>query len=397
MRHAVLVMMVFVISIASNQRVTPPGYLEVEPLAGDGVYSLLRRYELDRFTCNHSEFYKINKLKKNSKLFPGKKYKLPVLLYTYDGKSIRTSLGKPDLQLALRIQAYNTEMLERNLRTKTFQSSKILWVPYHELNCPAPTIPKVEIPDPEVTDAAAKPRHYAIFGSDYAYTPLESNRLKGKVYYVVSGHGGPDPGAQGKHGKRTLCEDEYAYDVSLRLVRNLIAHGATAYMITRDHDDGIRSGNVLKCDSDEVAYGNLKMPVSQKARLFQRSDAINDLYEKHRKQGVVEQRGIEIHIDSRSYSMRTDVFFYYKSGSKEGQALATSIQKTFVEKYKKYRRGSAYQGTTSTRDLHMLRETKPTMVYIELANIKNRFDQQRIVLESNRQALANWLFEGICR
>jgi N-acetylmuramoyl-L-alanine amidase len=43
----------------------------------------------------------------------------------------------------------------------------------------------------------------------------------------------------------------------------------------------------------------------------------------------------------------------------------------------------------------MLRKTNPPTVYVELANIKNPTDQQRIVLEKNRQYLAEWLFEGL--
>jgi len=45
--------------------------------------------------------------------------------------------------------------------------------------------------------------------------------------------------------------------------------------------------------------------------------------------------------------------------------------------------------------LHMLRETKPTSIYIELGNITNPKDQKRIIWTNNRQALANWLYEGI--
>ena len=66
-------------------------------------------------------------------------------------------------------------------------------------------------------------------------------------------------------------------------------------------------------------------------------------------------------------------------------------------KYAKYRKSGSYRGTVTPRDLHMLRETIPTSVYIELGNIRNSFDQLRIVPESNRQALANWLSEGIRR
>ena len=56
-----------------------------------------------------------------------------------------------------------------------------------------------------------------LFGKKLADVPVTSNRLQGACFYVVSGHGGPDPGAIGKIGKVELHEDEYAYDVALRL------------------------------------------------------------------------------------------------------------------------------------------------------------------------------------
>ncbi|MBK7872679.1 MAG: N-acetylmuramoyl-L-alanine amidase [Saprospiraceae bacterium] len=82
-----------------------------------------------------------------------------------------------------------------------------------------------------------------------------SNKLKGKIFYLSSGHGGPDPGATTRRAGRTICEDEYAYDVALRLCRLLVSHGATAYMIVRDPNDGIRSEELLKCDQDEIVWG----------------------------------------------------------------------------------------------------------------------------------------------
>ena len=59
------------------------------------------------------------------------------------------------------------------------------------------------------------------------------------------------------------------------------------------------------------------------------------------------------------------------------------------------KRNRTYHGTVTGRDLHMLRETKPLSLYVELGNIRNGADQQRILKPANREALANWLFEGI--
>ena len=94
-------------------------------------------------------------------------------------------------------------------------------------------------------------RTYEIFGDKYKKVDILSSELKGKVYYIISGHGGPDPGARCQKEGVFLCEDEYAYDISLRLARNLIKKGARVYIIVRDND-GIRDERLLACDYEKV-------------------------------------------------------------------------------------------------------------------------------------------------
>ena len=47
--------------------------------------------------------------------------------------------------------------------------------------------------------AKKKPRtgKEALFGKEYATYQITSNELSGACFYLVSGHGGPDPGAIG--------------------------------------------------------------------------------------------------------------------------------------------------------------------------------------------------------
>lgn len=398
-----------------------PEFHRVAAQSGDGIFSLLRRYELSKHACNLEKFYELNHIKKNAALQVGKKYYIPVLLYAYNGKSIRSTIEINEWQRAVRIQKYNERMLAEKNRRMTFQKSKILWVPYHELNCASDVkTAEEQLPEPKEIEALEEKevsskrrrsskdkidyantiggaRQFPIFGKKYAKTPLLSDKLKGQVFYIVSGHGGPDPGAMTKRSGNQLCEDEYAYDVALRLCRKLVANGATAYMITRDPNDGIRDSKYLGCDYDEVLWGNVKMYRQHKPRLFQRSNIINELHEKHLKQGVKKQKLIAIHIDSRSKSTQTDLFFYYYPTDQEGKELAYQLHKTMKGKYKKYRSNGKYSGTVSGRDLHMLRETQPSSVYIELGNIANAHDQQRIIIQSNRDALAKWLYEGLIK
>ncbi len=383
----------------------PQNFLAAEAKFGERGTQLLKRFDLDESICNERKFLEINDLTEiNAKLTGGKFYKLPIIVMLYNGKSIRSTAGLTDWKVAKRIEKYNRAALASGLRNDDFTVSKKLWVPFYELEKCAEKKPKynggaqnIDLSEVEPV-SSSDARSYPIFGKTYAKTPLLSKRLKGRVFYVVSGHGGPDTGAQGKRSGRTLCEDEYAYDVSLRLLRLLISHGATAYMIVRDPNDGIRDDSFLACDYDEVVYGNLEIPRPQKERLQQRSDLINTLVEKHLARGIENQTFVEIHVDSRNEKTETDVFFYYRPESEISKKLALRMQGVFESKYKSKQNGREYTGTVTSRYLHMLTETTvPKAVYVELANIQNDWDQQRLVLVNNRKALANWLFEGLTR
>lgn len=307
---------------------------EVVAEKGDGIYSLLKRYGYS-VSDNIDNFIALNKdnLGTNNSLFAGVKYKLP------------------------------------------------------DNNDPA-----------ETTVAPAKANgktvRYDIFGDKYADVEITSDDLKGAVYYLMSGHGGPDPGAMGKYQGHTVCEDEYAYDVTLRLARNLIQEGASVYIITRDPNDGIRDDSFLGIDNDEVCYPNLTIPLNQTKRLRQRSNAVNKLYTQHRGEF---QRMIVIHVDSRSKGENIDVFFYHDIRSETGKKAATILKNTFQEKYQEHQPGRGYGGTVSDRNLYVVKNTLPPAVYIELGNMNHSRDIQRLIISTNRQAVANWLTYGLIK
>lgn len=374
-------------------------YLDAQAVKGDDLPTLLQRYGLYDHDCNISKFFEINGLKEDYRLKAEASYKLPVLIYDYDGKSIRSTIGDEDWKKAVRIRDFNLNAHKTKLRKDDFIASRTLWVPWHELKCPeaAQLAEVLSAGEPVNKEKAAIGfKTFPIFGKNYEKTPIRSQQLQGRIFYLVSGHGGPDPGAQGKRAGRTLCEDEYAYDVTLRLARNLVGHSATVFMIVRDNNDGIRDEEYLLCDKDEVAWGGKDIPLNQKERLQQRVDIINELSDQYAKKGVKRQTMIEIHVDSRSKDARTDVFFYYPPGNESGHKLAQRMHQTFLQKYLKLRAHKSYNGTVSARGLFMLREIKtPQAVFIELGNIRNDWDQQRLVIKNNRQALANWLLEAI--
>lgn len=306
---------------------------EVVAKSGDGIYSLLKRNGLDP-KLYADAFIELNKnrLGKNNSLYLEVKYKLP--------NPLNNTVSSPVSNAKL-----------------TTQSKK-----------------------------------FDIFGDKYANVEIESDELKGAIYYLVAGHGGPDPGAVGRYNNHQVCEDEYAYDVTLRMARKLIEKGATVYMITRDKNDGIRDESILKADKDEVCYPNRTIPLNQMKRLRQRVDATNKLYKKNPK---AFQRVIIMHVDSRSKGQNIDIFFYHDARSKTGKKTAQILQRTFHDKYAEHQPGRGYHGTVSSRNLYVLKNTYPVGVYIELANINHERDIKRLIIVDNRRAVANWLTQGL--
>lgn len=308
---------------------------EVIAEKGDGIYRLLTRngFPASEYMDSFIELNK-NNLGKENTLFAGKKYILPASSASESVKSENT-------------------------------------------------IPK---------SANVKTVRYDIFGENYANVEISSNELQGAIYYLLSGHGGPDPGAVGKYGTHQICEDEYAYDVTLRMARNLIGKGAKVYMITTDKNDGIRDESFLKADKDEVCYPNSRIPLNQIKRLRQRTDAVNNLYKENRKSF---QRMIIVHVDSRSVRENIDVFFYHDKRSETGEKAARTLQNTLKQKYNEHQPGRGYNGSVSERNLYVLKNTYPPAVYIELANVNHQRDIKRLIISDNRQAVANWLCEGL--
>lgn len=232
-----------------------------------------------------------------------------------------------------------------------------------------------------------------LFGKKYETFKIEDESLAGAIFYLISGHGGPDPGALISKDKTLVSEDEYAYDVNLRLARKLMAKGAKVYIIVQDPNDGIRDQRLLKVDYDEVNYPNKRIPRSQRLRLRQRTETVNELFRKH---GKAYQRLVVTHVDSRTIGEKIDVFFYHHKNSKKGKALANVLQETFRKKYARYQPNRKYTGTVAPRSgLYVVKNTLPAMVYIELGNLKNSADQRRILNYNNREALAKWIFEGL--
>lgn len=231
-----------------------------------------------------------------------------------------------------------------------------------------------------------------LFGKMYEKYNIESNQLKGACFFLVSGHGGPDCGAIAKIRGKELHEDEYAYDVMLRLARNLLQHGATVHIIIQDGKDGIRDVEFLSNNKSETCMGK-QIPLDQKARLKQRTDKINELSKKSKEKY---QRTIFIHLDSRGQKEQLDVYFYHQANQRS-KKLAENMRSTFRKQYQMHQPGRGFSGTVSHRSLYVLNNTQPTAIFAELANMQNKSDHDRFLKVNNRKALANWMLKAFIK
>ncbi|HCR48157.1 MAG TPA: hypothetical protein DIW24_00890 [Bacteroidetes bacterium] len=366
------------------------------PHESEGIMGMLRRFELPVTPQMVTQFRRLNNLKPNEGVKIDQTYRMPIRRYRYNQKSIRTTLGISDYSHAQRIADYNNRMTAKGVREDNFLNSLALWVPDHEAkNIHAATTEReVRIPktSPQIQGKTAT---WPIFGSKYATITRQDTKLAGRVYYIDAGHGGPDPGAISKVGGFSMQEDEYAYDIALRLSRNLLRHGAKVYLIVQDPNDGIREGTRLLPDKHEVFWGNIEMVTNFTDRLRQRSGIVNALFDQNPE--ATAHRLLSIHVDSRSLKdvpNPMDPHFSYYSGSDDGARLSRILFDTMKPFYTT--EGRSYSGSIQTRDqLYMLLYPKPVAILIETANIQHPIDQGRLMKSSYRQAIADRLTTGL--
>lgn len=370
--------------------------LKVSPQKGESVYTLLARYNLT-YEKNIDFFLKQNqnKISEQKGLYFGKEYELPIKIVKFNNKNIRSTLNI-DYETAKKIQEYNSIVVKKGLKKFSYKDDQILWVPFieYELNN---DISRKENEKNVAKDIFLRnnyKKNNDLFGEKYKINSVLDNKLSGHYFYLISGHGGPDPGAIGFRNGFELHEHQYAYDVSLRLAKKLMESGAEVFLIVQDDEDEISDEKFLKKSGTEKLLNGDTISSVQAIRLKQRTDLVNEIYRTYNKKGT-NHLLIEIHVDSRITDKRIDIFFYHQPESEKGKEFCEALLNTIKEKYDKNQPGRGYQGRIFGRNLWTLRNAIPTGVYVELGNIQNPQDQIRLIEPSNRQAIANWLYKGI--
>lgn len=98
-----------------------------------------------------------------------------------------------------------------------------------------------------LTDYNRAQKVLKVLEEDVQSLPKLSDRLAGRHIVIDPGHGGLDPGAavtvqDGNGNPITIVEDEYAYDIAIRLYRILRRHGASVSLTVVSPDHLSREG-----------------------------------------------------------------------------------------------------------------------------------------------------------
>src|SRR5690606_16450306 len=120
MKYLILLFLITSTATFASEDQRSPYYFEVTAHNGDGIFSLLRRYELLGPECNLHFFLRENSLSLEDQLIVGRKYKIPVLIYRYNGVSIRSTIDDSDWDKAVRIKQYNEKILANGLRSTSY-------------------------------------------------------------------------------------------------------------------------------------------------------------------------------------------------------------------------------------------------------------------------------------
>jgi len=384
LRHKATQIIIAVVFIFLCENSYSQEHRKIKAEKGDGIYSLLRQNGLPPKEYLNV-FIELNKAKlgKENTLIIGRVYLLPIKA-TVDSV-IQTDLPVKEIVPEKKVDEIKGDEI-------TLPVADIKEIVQKKKKVYERKVNGITVPITDIKEIVPVKNVYEIYGKNYNEVTIKNNNLFGTVYYLMSGHGGPDPGAVSFLGGHQLCEDEYAYDVTLRLARNLTECGATVYMIIRDPNDGIRDEAFLIADKDEVCFPDQVISLSQLARLQQSSAAVNKLAAENKGKF---QRLVVIHVDSRSKNENIDVFFYHNIGSKSCENLANILKETIGKRYAKYQPSRGYTGSISERNLYVIKNSIPTSVFIELGNINHTRDQQRLLVSANRQAISNWLKDGL--
>lgn len=272
----------------------------------------------------------------------------------------------------------------------------------------------------------------------------QENAITNKKYpiHIIldSGHGGCDPGAVhgSRAGKDRIYEDELAYDVALRMKKNLERKGYFVHHTLFDPDQ-LKPRKTLKRfkDEDEMLLTHPRYRITNpKVGINLRIYLINHIYDRLVQKKNIPKENIfflSIHADALHDSIRGATVYYpdhrlrvkefrlkekfyrkhneYRKrinfNKKECKMAASSSKKLGQSLIKAFKQSRLHINKANPLRSHHYRRGKRTLpgvlryskiphsVLIEVANLNNTKDRKAVLNPHQRQKIADSIVEGL--
>ena len=161
-------------------------------------------------------------------------------------------------------------------------------------------------------------------------------KLYGAVVVIDPGHGGKDPGSHGLFTGDEVWEDEYAYDVALRVRDFIKKEDGVAFLTIEDPNGKVPRdwvpSKVFPPDHDEVFSLDRTQVRARTAGLSRRLQYANSIKRRYPKHRVV---FVAIHFDV--VGKRTDVAGVQIIAARQDSALAHALVESFHERMRQER------------------------------------------------------------
>ncbi|BCR22036.1 LysM peptidoglycan-binding domain-containing protein [Borrelia sp. HM] len=223
--------------------------------------------------------------------------------------------------------------------------------------------------------------------------PVKNNKLENKLIIIDPGHGGLDPGAivkakDGLNNEIFVVEDEYVYDIALRLYVYLKEYGANVELtiLSPDHliRDSVSANNTFVNIKNEV-YNNYDLNKTDTVDswingtlegLKKRLTVVNKFVNKYKNIKSEDILYISLHSDNSVGAPRCMGFYYQ---SEEGKGF-DSHSKNIIEKMTSdFKRVPYIKG----QNLYMLKNNVvKTKFLVELRNLA--FDDEAWAIRSSK-------------
>ena len=190
--------------------------------------------------------------------------------------------------------------------------------------------------------------------------------VSNKVIVLDAGHGNPDGGAVSTNG---ISEAEINLKIALKL-QNLLEQSGATVILTRSDENGIYDADKTKLKNQKVSdiKNRVKIGNSSSADIF-----------------------VSIHLNKISQSQYSGWQTFFKSGSEQGEKLATSIQENLNKTIEKENN----RVPMKLDNVYIVKNVEIPLTIVECGFLSNEEEERKLQEDDYQDKLAWGIYNGI--